>query len=172
MSFITIVTRCVCFLKQNLIDSISIYQDKHQTTTQAYGQFSTQFYSYLKNSLNVLQRAANNAANQSRNTSNSFMWNTFGADDISNDTLLGIIDDTALDTSNLVVKMNVMCILYHHLFGNLDQKLFAAVIESNTKVCYLSNRILCNRILCNRANEVIEVYQYLRNNHRRTIFIL
>lgn len=54
--------------------------------------------------------------------------------DSTNETVLNVIDEMVCDPSKLVLKMNVMCILYHHLFGNLEQKLFASVIESNTKV--------------------------------------
>lgn len=54
--------------------------------------------------------------------------------DVTMDALLGIIDDMVLDPSKLILKLNTMSILYHHLFGNLDQKLFGAVIENNTKV--------------------------------------
>lgn len=110
-----------------MIDSITSHQVKYQASSQAISQFSIHFNSYLKNALNILQKNTN-IANHSWNSSNSF-----SAEDISNDTLLNIIDEAVVDT-NLVVKINAMCILYHQLFGNLDQKLFAAVIESNTKV--------------------------------------
>lgn len=119
---------------QSLIDSISTYQTKYETSAHAFSQFSIQFHSYLKNTLTVVQK--NNASAQSRNTSNSTLsFSAFNAEDsTSGDTLLALIDDTAMDPSNLIVKMNTMCIVYHHLFGNLDQKLFASIIESNTKV--------------------------------------
>lgn len=60
----------------------------------------------------------------------------FSGEDATDDTILTLIDEIILDPSNLAVKLNAMCILYHNLFGNLDQKLFASVIEINTKVCH------------------------------------
>lgn len=77
----------------------------------------------------------NSSSHQGRNAVNT---NPTKYEDIPNDQLLNIIDDMALDPSTLVVKINAMCIIYHHLFGNLDQKLFSAIIEVNTKV-----RIIC-----------------------------
>ncbi|XP_055324262.1 WASH complex subunit 4 isoform X2 [Sitodiplosis mosellana] len=120
-------------LFQSLIDSVSTYQTKYETSAQAFTQFSNQYHSYLKNTLNVVQK--NNATAQTRNTSNSILsFSTFNAEDsASSDTLLALIEDIALDPSSLIVKMNAMCIVYHHLFGNLDQKLFASIIESNAK---------------------------------------
>lgn len=60
----------------------------------------------------------------------------FNSDDASNETILNSIDEIVLDLSLQVVKINAMCIFYHHLFGNLDQKLFAAVIDLNRKVIF------------------------------------
>lgn len=77
----------------------------------------------------------NTSSHQGRSAVNT---NPTKYEDIPNDQLLNIIDDMALDPSTLVVKINAMCIIYHHLFGNLDQRLFSAIIEINTKV-----RITC-----------------------------
>lgn len=52
----------------------------------------------------------------------------------SNETVLNMVDDVMIDSSQQIVKTNAMCILFHHLFGNLDQKLFAAVLDLNKKV--------------------------------------
>lgn len=120
---------------QNLIDST--FQTKGLTPTKALSQFSSKFHSYLRNSLSLVQKYVNNPI---INNSNSQILSAFtalaqiGADDISNDILLNIIDELVLDPSKVILKLNAMCILYHHLFGNLDQKLFAAVIDNNTKV--------------------------------------
>lgn len=95
----------------------------------------------------MLQKNITNASNPSRNAFNSYSTignasSTLKCDDASNDTLLNLIDEMALDPPTLVVKMNAMSILYHHLFGNIDQKLFSAVIEINTKVSFTKLSIL------------------------------
>lgn len=98
-------------------------------------QFSVQFLSYLRNTLTLVQKYV---TNQAAGNSNGQGLGTIAAStanaDATNETVLTIIDEMVCDPSKLVLKMNVMCILYHHLFGNLEQKLFASVIESNTKV--------------------------------------
>lgn len=72
---------------------------------------------------------------QSRNTFNLYLGNAQTiTDNDADETLLTLIEETALDLAMPIVKMNSMCILYHHLFGNLDRKLFAAVIDTNKKV--------------------------------------
>lgn len=35
-----------------------------------------------------------------------------------------------------ILKINAMCILYHNMFGNIDDKLFKQLIECNNKVIY------------------------------------
>lgn len=119
----------VLFIPKNLVDSLSCYQ------TKGLSQFSHQFGSYLRNTLNVVQKNINFPSHQIRSTTNSSTSYGFAGEDASDDTILSLIDEIILDPSNLAVKLNAMCILYHNLFGNLDQKLFAAVIEINTKVC-------------------------------------
>lgn len=118
-----------CAILQNLIDSVSCYQ------TKGISHFSHQFHSYLRNTLQVVQKNINVPSHQIRSTSNSSTSYMFAGEDATDDTILTLIDEIILDPSNLAVKLNAMCILYHNLFGNLDQKLFASVIEINTKVC-------------------------------------
>lgn len=106
-------------------------------------QFNSQYCSFLRNTLNVVQKHLNNTSNTSRNSfispvtagNISILLN---GDDISNDQLLNISCESPQDASNLVLKLNAMCILYHHLFGNLDQRLFATVIETNAKVSFFN----------------------------------
>lgn len=125
---------------QNLIDST--FQTKGLTSTTALSQFSSKFHSYLRNSLSLVQKYVNNPITCNSNTQSlstfTALGNTsfgqIGTDEISNDILLNIIDELVLDPSKVILKLNAMCILYHHLFGNLDQKLFTAVIDNNTKV--------------------------------------
>lgn len=50
------------------------------------------------------------------------------------DSLLNVMADSVVEPSKSVLKLNAMAILYHNLFGNLDQKLFGSVVECNTKV--------------------------------------
>lgn len=126
------------YLKQTLIECICHIRDRSSTTSS---KFSVQFFSYIRNTLSNLQKNMNNtSSHQGRNAVNT---NPTKYEDIPNDQLLNIIDDMALDPSTLVVKINAMCIIYHHLFGNLDQKLFSAIIEVNTKV-----RIICKLYPC------------------------
>lgn len=86
----------------------------------------------------MLQKNINNISNQGRNTSNTSIsignLQLLNADDTSNDNVLNLVEDMVFDSSTQVVRLNVMCILYHHLFGNLDQKMFATVIDTNKKV--------------------------------------
>lgn len=96
----------------------------------------------------------NSSSHQGRNAVNT---NPTKYEDIPNDQLLNIIDDMDLDPSTLVVKINAMCIIYHHLFGNLDQKLFSAIIEVNTKV-----RIICK--LYRYCNEYHRFQSYFEKN--------
>lgn len=129
------------FVFQNLIDST--FQTKGLTPTKALSQFSSKFHSYLRNSLSLVQKYVNNsiASNSNAQFLSTFtaLGNTstvgqIGTDEVSNDVLLNVIDELVLDPSKVILKLNAMCILYHHLFGNLDQKLFTAVIDNNTKV--------------------------------------
>lgn len=114
----------------------SICQQTKFRPTQALPQFSAQFQSFLRNNLSTLQK--NIALSQSRNT---FSLHTGSTQTITendaNETLLTLIEETALvDLAVPLVKLNSMCILYHHLFGNLDRKLFTTVIDTNKKVEY------------------------------------
>lgn len=121
------------YFQQDILDSICFSQTKLQLSTQALPQFSVQFQSFLRNNLSVLQKNINMSFSQTRNTfcgGNSQAIN----DNDANETLLGLIEEVAIESEMLIVKMNAMCILYHHLFGNLDQKLFAAVVDANKKV--------------------------------------
>lgn len=87
-----------------------------------------------------MQKYVNNQIASNANTQGLGTFAALGGqmanEDISNDVLLNIIDELVLDPSKLILKLNAMCILYHHLFGNLDQKLFAAVVDNNTKVSF------------------------------------
>lgn len=114
---------------------------KGQAPGQALAQFSVQFLSYLRNTLTLVQKyVANQTAANSNGQGLATMAQSLPATtstanvDATNDAVLNIIDEMVCDPSKLVLKMNVMCILYHHLFGNLEQKLFSAVIENNAKV--------------------------------------
>lgn len=120
----------------------STFKTKGQTSAKALSQFSIQFQAYLRNILNLVQKHVNS---QAATNSNAHGLGTFSAmgnsssnysngDEISSEMLLNFIDELVLDPSKLILKLNAMCILYHHLFGNLDQKLFATIIETNTKV--------------------------------------
>lgn len=116
------------------MDSICSHPTKVQLSSQALPQFSVHFQSYLRNSLSVLQKYINVSSSHNRNTFNVCLGNAQTINDHdANETLLTLIEDVTLDPA-LLTKMNAMCILYHHLFGNLDQKLFAAVIDINKKV--------------------------------------
>lgn len=107
---------------------------------QALTQFCVQFLAYLRNTLNLVQKCANNQTNVNSNgqglgSITQLTPSTGSANQCAtSDALLNIFDELVCDTSKLVLKMNVMSIIYHHLFGNLDQKLFASVIENNAKV--------------------------------------
>lgn len=125
--------------RQNHIESL--FQVKGQAPGQALAQFSVQFLSYLRNTLTLVQKyVANQTAANSNGQGLATMAQSLPATtstanvDATNDAVLNIIDEMVCDPSKLVLKMNVMCILYHHLFGNLEQKLFSAVIENNAKV--------------------------------------
>lgn len=37
-----------------------------------------------------------------------------------------------------VVKVTSMAVVYHHLFGNLDKKLFRQILETNLKHCVVT----------------------------------
>lgn len=130
------------------MDSIC-HQTKSQLSTQALPQFSTQFQSFLRNNLSVLQKNINIYLSQNRNIFGVCIANTQAINDFdANETLLTIIEETVIDSAMPIVKMNAMCIFYHHLFGNLDQKLFAAVIDTNKKVRFIRmNIIMCGHIL-------------------------
>lgn len=85
----------------------------------------------------------------------------------SNETVLNLVDDLMIDSSQHIVKINTMCILFHHLFGNLDQKLFAAVIDLNKKVLLNSlNSIITPLSLRWRATFII----YDENNTIKAIY--
>lgn len=107
---------------------------------KALTQFSTQFISYLRNTLNLVQKCTNNVQSANSNgpglgvitqliqaamTANS---------EQANDILLNVIDEMVSDPSKLFLKLNAMCILYHHLIGNLDQRLFSSIIDNIIKV--------------------------------------
>lgn len=103
--------------------------------------------------MSVLQKNINNLiSSQSRNAFNLYVGNAQSVTESdANETLLTLIEETALDSSMSIVKMNSMCILYHNLFGNLDRKLFAAVIDTNKKVfLYLNSNIRMNffKVFC------------------------
>lgn len=80
-----------------------------------------------------------------------------GTDEVSNEILLNIIDELVLDPSKVILKLNTMCILYHHIFGNLDQKLFASVIDNNTKV-----GIFCFRSIIKYGIITVSINIYFR----------
>lgn len=77
--------------------------------------------------MNTLQKNSNL-------TAASFQQPSLNIEHATNDILLDFIDEIVIDLSLQVVKINAMCIFYHHLFGNLDQKLFAGVNDINKKV--------------------------------------
>lgn len=45
--------------------------------------------------------------------------------------------EAVIDPPKLLLKMNAMAILFHHLFGNLDQKLFSSIVDVNVKIAYV-----------------------------------
>lgn len=129
---------------QNLIDST--FQTKGLTPARALSQFSSKFHSYLRNSLSLVQKYVNNSITSNSNTqilSTFTALGQIGTDEVSNDILLNVIDELVLDPSKVILKLNAMCILYHHLFGNLDQKLFTSVIDNNTKVGIFFSLFYC-----------------------------
>ena len=113
-------------------------------SAQASSQFSLQCQSFLRNNLSVLQKNINMSSSQSRNTFSTTLGNAQAiSENDANESLLAFIEEISLDSTVPIVKMNAMCILYHHLFGNLDYKLFAAVIDYNKKVFLCRHCIFC-----------------------------
>lgn len=131
---------------QKLIDSLKSQKTQSKISTQAFSQFSHQFFSYLRNTLSLVQKNINiSSTNPSRQISIHSNLHIHNSDDASSDALLNTIDEIMLDPSNLIVKTNAMSIIYHHLFGNLDQHFFSNVIETNTKVrSYLNITVYTN----------------------------
>lgn len=113
---------------QNLVDSL--FQIKKQITSQALPVFSTHFHAYLKNTLNDIQKYA---ATQSNNSNTVTSPSTPSSNYIL-EILFSSSTDVIIDPSNAILKANAMCILFHNIFGNLDQKIFTLLIECTLKV--------------------------------------
>lgn len=103
---------------------------------QAVSLFSNQFLFYLRNALhdvqNYLATTTNPSASASAVLANISTTATTAA--AMADSLMNVMADAVVEPSKSLLKLNSMSILYHNLFGNLDQKLFGAVVECNTKV--------------------------------------
>lgn len=108
----------------------SLFQIKKQITSQALPVFSTHFQDYLKNTLNDIQKYA---GNQNNNNINNPLPST-PSTNIILEILFSSSTDVIVEPSKAILKMNAMCILFHHIFGNLDQKVFSSLIECITKV--------------------------------------
>lgn len=113
---------------------------KGQTSVQSLTLFSVQFLAYLRNAIALAQKCANGQTNINSNVQGlgsitQLMSSTSSTEPCStSDAMLNIFDELVCESSKLVLKMNVMSIIYHHLFGNLDQKLFSTIVENNAKV--------------------------------------
>lgn len=49
--------------------------------------------------------------------------------------------------TEMLVKINAMAVIYHNIFGNLDQKIFKSLLDCNVKVSQIYIILLANCIL-------------------------
>lgn len=95
-----------------------------QIGPQAMIQFSKQFHSYLQNGWTEINAYLILAANPPIP-----VLTTPTTIDLANSLV-----EARIDSSKDMLKLNTMAILYHHLLGNLDQKLFNSIVDCNMKV--------------------------------------
>lgn len=95
-----------------------------QIGPQAMTQFSKQFHSYLQNGLTEINSYLTLTASPSNPVLTTPTTNN----------LVNSLVEAKIDSSKDLLKLNTMAILYHHLLGNLDQKLFNSIVDCNTKV--------------------------------------
>lgn len=112
----------IMILLQNLIDSMA--NKRTQIGPQAMTQFSKQFHSYLQNALSEISSNLLSTANLSASIVATPTTIDFAS----------LLVDAKTDQSKMLLKLNTMAILYHHLLGSLDQKLFNSIVDCNTKV--------------------------------------
>lgn len=127
-------------LFQILIDTT--FQKRNQISVEAVSLFSNQFLFYLRNALHDVQTYLATITNPSTSTSIILMdiSSTATTSILLGESLLNVMADSVVEPSKSALKLNAMAILYHNLFGNLDQKLFGSIVECNTKVWQLANR--------------------------------